>query len=149
MRSWVKPFGLVLVAAILMGVSFVAGAVLQPTSILKTWICMTERNAARKQIRLGQMLRQGMSPEEVKAILGNPSRAEDVGSESRREGVRWHYSWGGCAGSGLIIEFRHLGPPGFNLSSRLCYAHIESGALHFFPDTDPKYFTIGRPLASR
>ena len=149
MRYWLKVFGLVLVAAILMGASFVAGAVLQPRPILKVWICVTERNAMRKQIRLGQMLRQGMSPEEVKALLGNPSRAEDVGSESWREGVRWHYSWGGCAGSGLIVEFRHHGPVVFKGEARLCYAHISTGAFSFFPDTDPKYFTIGRPLTSR
>ena len=149
MRYWLKVFGLVLVAAILMGASFVAGAVLQPRPILKVWICVTERNAMRKQIRLGQLLRQGMSPEEVKALLGDPSRAEDVGSESWREGVRWHYSWGGGAGSGLIVEFRYLGPPRFNPSSRLCYAHIMSEAIFYFPDTDPNHFTIGRPLASR
>jgi len=149
MRYWLKVFGLVLVAAILMGASFVAGAVLQPRPILKVWICVTERNAMRKQIRLGQLLRQGMSPEEVKAILGDPSRAEDVVSEGWREGVRWHYSWGGCAGSGLIVEFRHHGPVVFKGEARLCYAHISTGAFSFFPDTDPKYFTIGRPLTSR
>jgi len=149
MRSWLKAFGLVFLSAVLMGVSFVAGAVLQPRPILKVWISMTERNAARKQIRLGQMLRQGMKPDEVKAILGNPGRAEDVVSEGWREGVRWHYSWGGCAGSGLIVEFRYLGPPRFNPSSRLCYAHNSTDAIFFFPDTDPTYFTIGRPLTSR
>ena len=148
MRYWLKVFGLVLLAAVLMGVSFVAGAVLQPRPILKVWISMTERHVARKQIRLGQMLRQGMTPDQVKAILGEPGRAEDVGSESWREGVRWHYSWGGF-GSGLIVEFRHLGPPGFNLSSRLCYAHNSIGVVFVSPDTDPEYFTIGRPLTSR
>ena len=149
MRSWIKVFGLVLVAAVLMGVSFVAGAVLQPRSILKVWISKTERNAALKQMRLSHMLRQGMTPDQVKAILGEPDKAEDVVSEGWREGVRWHYYWGGGAGSGLIVELRYLGPPRFNPSSRLCYAHIMSEAIFFFPDTDPEYFTIGRPLTSR
>lgn len=148
MRYWLKVLALVASAVGLLAIGFVAGAVLQPTPILKTWICITERNVARKQIRLGQMLRQGMKPDEVKAILGNPGRAEDVGSEKWLEGVRWHYFWGGC-GSGLIVEFRYLGPPRFKPPLRLCYAHPESGAVHYFPDTDPEYFTIGRPLTSR
>jgi hypothetical protein len=148
MRSRIKVFGLVLLAAVLMGISFVAGAVLQPRPILKAWISITERNVARRQIRLGQLLRQGMTPDQVKAILGEPDRAEDVGSESWREGVRWHYSWGG-GGSGLIVEFRYLGPPRFKPPLRLCYAHPESGAVHYFPDTDPEYFTIGTPLKGR
>jgi len=144
MRYQLKVLGPVLVATILMGVSFVAGAVLQPTTILKVWTCLTERNAARKQIRLGQMLRQGMTSDQVKAILGEPGRAEDV-----ENGLRWFYYWGGCAGNDLVVEFRHLGPPGFKPVSRLCYAHQGSGAVSFLPDTDPDYFTIGKPLTSR
>ena len=142
MRSWLKAFGLVLVAAILMGVSFVAGAVLQPRPILKAWISKTERNAALKQNRLGQMLRQGMSPEEVKALLGNPGRAEDV-----ENGLRWFYSRG-CAGEWIVVEFRLYGPAVSKGEARLCYAHNSTGAvsIFFFPDTDPNYFTIGRPL---
>jgi len=143
MRYWLKVFGLVLLAAVLMGVSFVAGAVLQPRPILKVWISMTERNVARKQIRLGQMLRQGMKPDEVKAILGEPSEAKDV-----ENGFRWFY-WGQYAGEGIVVEFRHRGPAVFKGKARLCYAHIMSGAISFLPDTDPEYFTIGRPLTSR
>ena len=152
MRSRIKVFGLVLVAAVLMGISFVAGAVLQPRPVLKAWISMTERDVMRRQIRLGQLLRQGMTADQVKAILGEPERAEDVVNEGCREGVRWHYSWGGCAGSGLVIEFRHHGPVVFKGGARLCYAHISSGAGPLYPgalDTDPDYFTIGTPVKGR
>ena len=147
MRYWLKVLALVASAVGLLAIGFVAGAVLQPTPILKTWICITERNVARKQIRLGQMLRQGMKPDEVKAILGNPSRAEDVGSESRREGVRWSY-WDGvsCAGFDLIVEFRGGGAAGPLREGKVCYVH-QCADLHFvYPHTDPQYFTIGVPL---
>ena len=143
MRYWLKVLGLVLLAAVLMGIAFIAGAVLQPNQVAKAWICMAERNEYVRQIRLGQMLRQGMKPDEVKAILGNPGRAEDV-----ENGLRWFYSCGGCAGEYLLVEFRSIAPPGFKGDSRLCYAHQSSEAWHFFPDTDPKYFTIGKPLKS-
>ena len=140
MRPWIKVFGLALFAAALLAIAFVAGAVLQPTPILKAWISITERNAARKQIRLGQMLRQGMKPDEVKAILGEPRRAEDV-----ENGFRWFYSRG-CAGEGIVVEFRHHGSAVFKGEARLCYAHNSTAAAPISPDTDPNYFTIGRPL---
>ena len=147
MRYQLKVLGPVLVAAVLMGVSFVAGAVLQPTTILKAWTCLTERDAARKQIRLGQMLRQGMTSDQVKAILGEPGRAEDV-----ENGLRWFYYWGGCAGNDLVVEFRLYNPAISKGEARLCYAHNSTAACLIFTgsaDTDPKYFTIGRPLTSR
>ena len=145
MRYWLKVFGLVLLAAILMGVFFVAGAVLQPRPIIRAWTNATAPSDWSRLNRHGQMLRQGMTPAEVKAILGGPGRAEDV-----ENGIRWFYYCGGCAGDELIVEFRSIGPPGFKGESRLCYAHQgqSSVAIYYFPDTDPEYFTIGKPLKS-
>ena len=164
MRYWIKVFGLVLLAAVLMGIAFIAGTVLQPRPILKAWTLITERTESRQRAEsdqvprqgltpeeakaeAGRSLRQGMAPETVKVVLGEPSKVEEVNIQGVVRGMRWFYYFE--FGDYIVVEFLYCSPPNFKMEPRLCYAHRKgAGMVRYFGDTDPKYFTIGKPLES-
>jgi len=129
-------------AVLVAGGSFLAGTVTGCRPLRAMWIRLTARTPAVRLNRLGRLVEQGMTPRQVRGLLGEPTRITE-----RPQGVRWSY-WDGvsCAGFDLIVEFRNGGAAGPLREGKVCYVH-QCADLHFFsPHTNPRYFTIGVPL---
>jgi len=115
--------------------AFSLGAIVRPVSIRAAWIRVTAHDQWTKYNQLGQLLKLGMKPSEVKGIMGPPGKEEQLNT-----GIRWWYiDKDMCAGMDLILEFIPIGPS-------LCYVHQDFEARQFLPSH--KYYTIGRPSAS-
>jgi hypothetical protein len=113
--------------------SFAAGAVARPCFVQAAWIRLTVREPWARQNRLGKLVEIGMTPEQVRSVLGPPTRAIP-----QKGGVAWIY-WDGrrCAGYELVV---HL-----YLSRTVCYVHQNSEAKVIGPR--PDFYTVGQPLA--
>lgn len=91
-------------------VLFCAGAVWQPVWVQKLWIHVWPSSRWERYNALGRLVIPGMTPAEVKDILGSPAR-EDVMAGK----VTWMYHDGsGTAGHDLdvVFEAKAWGPAG-------------------------------------
>ena len=87
---------------------FAAGAIVQPVWVQKAWICLMAPTRWDKLNSLGRLVEPGMTPAEVQAILGRPSRED----ESART-VTWMYrEEGRGAGDELYVRFEISGTAG-------------------------------------
>ena len=121
-------------AVAVVALAFSAGAVIQPQWVSRLWIHLTSRSQWARQNRLGALVKLGMSPDEVEAILGRPMSQKDLAG-----GFRWRY-WDRklCAGSSLIVEFATFPSP------RVAFVHQECPAHQLAPN--PRYYTVGKTL---
>lgn len=127
----VATAGVVLLAA----TAFAAGAILQPVAVQKAWVRLTARTAWEQNHRLGRLLHEGMTPDEVTAILGPAETSEQI-----PKGVCWRYWGGGCAGNELVLQFSKAMPG----KPMLSYVHQDSEAISL--GLNPECYTIGTPL---
>lgn len=87
---------------------FCAGAIWQPVWVQKLWIHLPPSSRWEQYNALGRLVIPGMTPAEVKGILGPAWREKEFAAE-----VKWLYHGGrGCAGNELCITFETWGPIG-------------------------------------
>jgi len=73
--------------------------------------------------RISNTLRQGMAPEDVRKVLGNPGRTSirtdgNSSSEATRSTLQWIYTWTGTTGTGTLrVDFGSKTPEVWKVTS--------------------------------
>ena len=126
--------------------SFLAGAIIRPRSVQMAWIRLAAGSRWEKLNELGRLVEPGMTADDVRRILGEPTR-----EEAEPTGERWVYHDGeSCAGAELWVRFTRCSPGGAPLLSEVRQGSM---ARHFGPPNRAyceKYYHIVSPrVASR